>query len=283
MLVLTCLVAFGLVSCEDVVSLETPPGKPQMQVEGWLYDDTSYQEVKLSWTTSYFDTTQPPPINDARLYITDLRGARLYRLERHPQKPGVYFVNNLKPVVGGVYQLDIYRDFEHFTAVDQLKRVAPIDSLSFRFRGADVFRENDTWELTVWARDIPGRGDNFKINVINNGKLLNTYEDINVFNDQATDGLVLIPPVNQSLNRLPFKALDRVQVRMISLSPAAYAFWLSMSAALNNRGLFATPPNNTISNVFNVNDRSPTKAIGFFGCSAVSKRSRTVTFRQEPE
>jgi hypothetical protein len=279
-LILLCSIAFS--GCTDIVQVDLPPATPQLSVDGWLYNDTSYQEIKLTYTTAYFDSTPQPAITNAKIFVTDLTGFQLYPMTQAAGKPGIYCNSKLKPILGHKYQLDIYHDFEHYVASDQVNRVPQIDSLVFTLRNKDTFRKDATWELTLFARDLPGVGDNYKFNVIKNGQLLNTSDDINITEDRSADGLTFIPPINRRLNRLTYKEnIDTITVRIMSLSPTSFAFWSTVQNALNNRGLFARPANNVLSNIINVNPYSPTKAVGYFGCSGVSYKTRIVGQKQK--
>jgi Domain of unknown function (DUF4249) len=271
-----------LQSCTDPVEVDLPGGTPQLSVDGWLYSNTSRQEIKLTMTTAYFDTNAQPAVTNAKVYVTDLTAFQQYTMLQEVGKPGIYAHNSFKPVVGHTYQLDIYRDFEHFVSQDQVKRVPDIDSLEFTPRKKDTFREKDTWELYLWARDIPGKGDYYKFNTILNGKLRNEGEDINIADDVSTDGLYFIPPISNQLNVTEFSPdIDTVTVRILSLSATSYAFWNTVERALNNGGLFATPVANVLCNILNVNPDSPVKAVGFFGCSGVSTKTRVVGQKQK--
>jgi len=282
LIALAVIIAFALTSCNEVIQVDLPEATPQLSVDGWLYNNTSRQEIKLTTTTSYFDSLPQPAVTNAQLYITDLTAFQQYKLTQEPGNPGIYVHNSLTPIIGHKYQLDIYHEFEHYVALDQVNRVPSIDSLQFIPRSADIFRKESTWELTLWARDLPGAGDYYKFNVIRNRILKNNASQINIADDKSADGLIFIPPISRRLNVESFKAnVDTITVRILSLSVQGYAFWATVQNALNNRGLFARPANNILSNIINVNPDSPVKAVGFFGCSAVSTRTRVVGQKQK--
>jgi hypothetical protein len=273
---LLAISTFGLMSCEDVINVKIPNSNPQVQVDGWLYSDTSYQEIKLSYTTTYFDTTLPPPVIGASLMVIDVTAGDTFDFQAQSGNPGLYTSNNLRPILDHKYLLDIKNGSSRYVALDEVKRVPVIDSISFRFEVANPLSTNKIPQLKVWSRDIPGSGDYYKFNVILNGKLLNTFQDIVIQDDRATDGLIFIEPVNIGLNRKEYKKGDTIELRLISLTAVAYTFWTSVNNSVNNTGLFSTPANNVLTNVFNVDAQSKDIPVGFFGCSAVSRKKRVI-------
>ncbi|HPK10220.1 MAG TPA: DUF4249 family protein, partial [Saprospiraceae bacterium] len=63
------LVCFGLMSCEDVVDIDTQFEKPQMVVDAWVNNSPTSQIIKLTWSQNYFDNQIPVGIEDATVKV----------------------------------------------------------------------------------------------------------------------------------------------------------------------------------------------------------------------
>ncbi len=81
---------------------------------------------------------------------------------------------------------------------------------------------------------------------------------------------------NVQLNFEPFKAGDKVRVENWSITDDTYTFYTELQQQILNGGLFANPPANVRTNVFNRN-ASGRKAVGWFGGAGVAAREVTVT------
>ncbi|MCY1548846.1 hypothetical protein D9M68_849800 [compost metagenome] len=69
---------------------------------------------------------------------------------------------------------------------------------------------------------------------------------------------------------------DKVTVELHSIPLDAYYFLYQVQSETNNGGIFATPPANIPSNVFNLNPESTEKAVGLFFVSRVSRYAAVI-------
>lgn len=267
-------------SCEDPIVVGLDAATPELSVDGWLYSDTSYQEIKLTKTTEYFDTARQPAVIGAQVSVTDLTDSTIYPYTE--TAPGVYSINTFKPLIGRSYQLNIIQEGNTWQAKTDVKRVPPIDSLSFDLiedgnAAPGGPRDKNTYFLTLFSREIQGQGDYYKFDATLNGKPAMSIDNINIIDDKFADGLIFIPPVNFPLNEKEYRLNDTVEVRILSINADAYAFWTEVNTLLNNTsGLFAQIPNNVRTNIKNVTPGSSATAVGYFGGSGVSRKRRIV-------
>jgi hypothetical protein len=273
-LALPLLVFFS--SCEDPIVVGLDAATPELSVDGWIYSDTSYQEIKLTKTTEYFDTTRQPAVIGAQVSVTDLTDSTIYPYTE--TRPGLYTTNSFKPLIGRSYQLNIIQEGITWRAKTDVKRVPPIDSLNFEKQEDGGFEDdNESFFLTLYARETPGIGDFYKFDATLNGKRAGEIDNINIIDDKFADGLVFIPPVNFGLNEEEYKLGDTVEVRILSINADAYAFWSEIDVQINNTsGLFAQIPTNIRTNIKNVTPGNSATAVGYFGGSGVSRKRRIV-------
>ena len=274
-LALPLLVFFS--SCEDPIVVGLDAATPELSVDGWIYSDTSYQEIKLTKTTEYFDTTRQPAVIGAQVSVTDLTDSTIYPYTE--TRPGLYTTNSFKPLIGRSYQLNIIQEGITWRAKTDVKRVPPIDSLNFEKQEDGGFEDDneDAFFLTLYARETPGVGDYYKFDAFLNGKRATEIDNINIADDKFADGLIFIPPINFGLNDMDYLLGDTVEVRIQAINADAYAFWTEINTQINNTsGLFAQIPTNIRTNIKNVTPGNSATAVGYFGGSGVSRKRRIV-------
>ena len=267
-------------SCEDPITVNLDAATPELSVDGWIYSDTSFQKIELTKTTQYFDTTTQPRVRGAVVSVLDLTDSTRYPFTE--TAPGTYTTNSFKPVIGRNYRLNIISEGVTWKAEDRANRVPVIDSLQIiKYTEADGgpgFKpEPDDYQVILFARDFEGQGDYYKFDIYSNGTRAMDINNIDIIDDKFADGLVFIPPVNFPLNENPYKPNDTLEVRILSLSSNAYAFWTEVNTQLNNTsGLFAQVPTNVRTNIYNITPGSKATAVGYFGASGVSRKVRIV-------
>ena len=276
-LALPLLVFFS--SCEDPIIVGLDAATPELSVDGWIYSDTAYQEIKLNKTTEYFDTTRQPVVVGAQVSVTDLTDSTIYPYTE--TRPGLYTTNTFKPLIGRSYQLNIINEGITWKAKTDVKRVPVIDSLNFKLikggGGPGGPRDKDSYFLTLFARETYGQGDYYKFDATLNGRPALSPDNINIIDDKFGDSLIFITPVNFPLNEKEYRLNDTVEVRILSINADAYAFWTEVNTQLNNTsGLFAQIPTNVRANIYNVTPGNKATAVGYFGGSGVSRKKRIV-------
>lgn len=269
------LILFG---CEYPQKVKLDNGKPQLAVDGWVYNTPGPYEIKLTFTNNYFDNSTPRAVNDAKVVIEDrdtLGNVVIDSLIYDANKQ-VYLTNTLVGTISHTYTLKIDALGEKFISTSKLSRVPKVDSLYSEFIEAGLGNE-EGYQVTFLARDFDGRGDYYRFKVYKNGILYNKPENLTVADDQNTDGFDFIPPIQFSFNPEPYKLGDVVTAEIISIDRQAYIFFEEAIEQINNGGLFASPPSNVRSNVFNVNPNSSIVPVGLFGAGGISRRDIVIT------
>jgi hypothetical protein len=128
------IVAFiGLVlvtSCEKVVDIDLNTMEPKLVIDAsikWQKGTVgNIQTIKLSTTTSYYDT-QIPPVSGATVFITDASNNVFNFVESNVA--GSYVCSNFTPVLNRNYTLTVNSNGATYTATETLKPVPQIDRI----------------------------------------------------------------------------------------------------------------------------------------------------------
>ena len=287
------LTSVGLSSCEDVIDLKTETGPTRLVVDGWITDQPGPQTIRLTLSAGYFDNKPAAIATGAEVVVTDDKGT-LFPFRYMPEKKVYQWTPPRDSVklgrVGGSYTLKISYEGEEYVASNEIKRVPPIDSLSYKQEKLPIKPPEGPQEGYIaefYARDFIGLGDTYWIKPLKGGKLNGTDASaISLAFDGAfsagspSDGLIFIQPLRQSItvNRL-FSAGDTVGVELHSLTLETYYFLLQVRQESANGGIFAVPPANIPTNIYTVRPNGK-RALGFFGASAVSRAETVINPRE---
>jgi len=273
------IVAVTFSSCTDIIDLELDNGKNQMVVDGFVNNDTSIQIIRLTSSASYFSNVATPPENGANVrlkgpnnvtynFITDGEGNYQY----DPSTLGAI------DSIGFEYQLEIDFEGNTYTASSILNPVPLIDSMPYDFE-APSLGSKEGYYTQFYARDFAGRKDYYWIKPFKNDTAV--YDDPTfiilsedaTFGGNAGDGLVFIIPFRAIITdpEHPFELGDTSGVELHSLNSEAYEFLDQIVNTSGNDGLFAVPPSNIRSNIFDAAGNSQDEVLGLFSLSAISK------------
>ena len=272
-----------LSSCEDVINLDTETVPSQLVVDGWITNQPTAQQIRLTETANYFDNSPAKPVLNATVSVTDNKG-RVF-VFKDLKNDGFYTWQPASQKdtlgrIGGKYSLNIKFGNEEYRSVSDILRVPKIDSVTY-FPEKSSPRNLETspkegYAAQFFARDPIGEGDCYWIKCYKNNKYFGKSQNIILAYDgafssgAATDGLQFIRPIRQSISPELYLEKDTVRVEIYSVPLIAFYFLNQVRQESNNAGLFATPPTNIVTNIQNVNPNGR-KPIGFFGSSAVSR------------
>jgi hypothetical protein len=280
------LAILALSACEEVISLEVQNGEEQLVVDGWLTTEPTEQLVRLTLSQPYFDNSKAKGVKGAQVIIFEADSTAHTFIDRGN---GEYYlpkeqISFLK--TGRQYALYVNYKGEEFASFSKINRVPSIDSISYEFFSFPFISGDSTeskgYFAEFYAKDPKGEGDTYWIRTTKNGKFINMPTQISIAYDAGfspgskSDGLLFIQPIRQSINDNFYQHKDSIHVELWSITPEAFYYLLQVRQESGNGGIFATPPANIPTNIFNLNEKSPQKAIGFFGLSAVSSFSTVV-------
>ncbi|GAB2548642.1 DUF4249 domain-containing protein [Spirosoma aerophilum] len=276
----------ALNGCTTVIDAKLDTGPTQLSVDGTLTDLPGPQTIRLTQTAAYFDNSPPTPATSATVTVSDNTG-KTYPFT-DPDNDGYYVwqpsAKDTLGRVGRTYQLTIAYQGETYQANTKMNRVPPIDSIIFTKRKLSPFSQTEGYRAELYATDIPGATDYYRIRFSRNGELQNKPGNIITSQDggfrgagNVTDGLVFIAPIRRSINPDSlYNMNDVVKVDLESITLADFDFWQSLRTQITNGGLFATPSVNLPTNIINTKANGR-KATGFFITSAVRSKTVAVT------
>lgn len=277
-------------SCEDEVDIDIPQTDALLVVDAWLNDKSDIQEILLSQSQGYFDSSAPNTISGAEVIVSNVSTNTEFTFSE--TSPGIYQYDLLGSSLGSVedvFNLEIIINGNSYTSSTIYNGVPAIDSLPINFEDEDL--RPDGYYAEVFARDLPGLGDSYWIKSYVNGQFLNKPAEINIafdagFDDGGmVDGLIFIPPIRTLVNPVldslefeepPLQPGDEITVEVHSMSNAAFFFMERARDQLQNgdNGIFAQPIANTLGNI--VSEDTDEVVLGVFNVAAVSSATNTV-------
>ncbi len=248
--------------CEKVIDVDLNEASPALVIQGNLSSDQKVAEVKLTMTTSYFDTLSPEKVTGAKVSLEDGKGQKIVLIET---LKGVYATFGLKPVFNTNYKLIVETRDEIYQAESVLNPPVTIDSVTWEYDEGSSFFDAGYY-LNVWFSDPPSVQNYYRIQIYRNGLLKRSMDDLIVFNDRYVDG----NKVGISLFNDPYYLNDTVRVQLISLDKNAYDYFNTLAELINTNPGSAAPanPNTNFSN----------GALGYF--SAWSSDTLSIIIRE---
>jgi hypothetical protein len=293
--VLMCI-AIGLlaaVGCEQKENVELDPGKAQVIVDAFISNEVDTQQIYISITRPYFDAGVSD-VQGARVWVGNSRNLRIFEFTEardtmidDKDRATERIVYRWVPVgkdslgaIGDTIGLRVEYNGQTYQSLARINRTAILDSVIVKKDDEGVF-QSDELEAEFFGRDQEGTDDTYWIRTWYNGKrLINSrFNLVNIaydggFNAGAnTDGLDFIRPIRQNVG--PDEGLetgDTLAVEIHSISPETFTFFSIARLQIQNGGLFATPPANVPTNIFNENASSPERPVGWFNVAAVVRR-----------
>jgi hypothetical protein len=235
-----------LVSCQDVIEIELRDSDRRYVIEGAVTQGVDSAMVRVSRTTSFFDTSEPEAVTDAQVTLTMPDGSQ--RILEH-EEDGYYMVRGINPEPNATYSLNVQVAGQTFTASAYMPGAVQLDSLTYQpqdnFFGPPPMGP-PRFNVFLNFQD-PMTPNYYRAQYARNGNLKDDLSDLQLFDDQLNNGnYIQIPIFNQS-----YDMGDTVDVALLNLDASAYQFLETfVSAASSDAGSpFSAAPDNPISNI----------------------------------
>ena len=266
-IIFSIVVIIGLSSCEEVINIDVEQAPSQLVIDGLVTDEDTIHVVRLSLSGG-FDGGVPAEVTNAMVEVRDNLG-NIYNYTHNPEGLDSlqgYYYSDQKYMgrVNGIYQLDVSVGTKSYTAMDTLRAVSSIDSLSIRIDDQAVKdSENDgkIYQVLLYARE-PQETIDFYYFKFYRDSVLEVDDNIYVFDDKVLGG---------SLDGLPspilFREGELAGVEIYGLTRVQFVYLTDLGSLLNNDGgMFSPPPANPRSNIKG-------GALGFFQVSGLNRAS----------
>jgi len=262
---------FYISSCEDPVTLNLPVSEEKLVVNGWVTNENKSHEIILNQTVSFNSSNIYPTESGAVVYVTDSLSFRYDFIEIG--STGVYKSDSLILIgkQGDSYTLHIVlsNGKEYKSNREVLHQLPELKELSFDFffdAGLPIDNPDaKKFFLEAQIQDLPNIKNYYRWKISVNGEERNRPEDLFLFDDKFTDGILFnIRAINVNM-----KLGDQVTLKHASLTEAGYKYFEQLSDQLSSGIIPNAPPSIVLGNIKNVND-STEIVLGYFGASAVS-------------
>ncbi|MES2387380.1 MAG: DUF4249 domain-containing protein [Bacteroidota bacterium] len=260
-------------SCTKEIVLEPEAAKPQISVDGAIYNNKDTQTVYLNRTQPIYTRDNPYMVTGASLSVSDDSGGSWLFTET---APGTYTAA-FRGKSLHTYTLTFTSGAYTYSAQAYLPRTVKPDSLMFDFKEKGM-GQDPGFEARLAGRDPRGSGENYRTKVWRNGSeyadTAQKSNEIQILNDYSInwDGLPFIPPMEFGINQFKrFKKDDIVRLWLMTTDKSTYQFLDACNREMNNGGLFAVPPGNVPTNITGGGTDITTKAVGHFAAYAVSE------------
>jgi len=253
---------FLLYGCEKVIDVDLNDAAPEIVIEGNLSNNIDDAEVKISMTSSYFDTLPSEKVSGANVYVISDFGDTFIFYET---EKGTYKTNKAWFKEESTYQLFVEANDEIFEATSKLNTAVKIDSVRFYYEDSPFFDAG--YYVNIYLLDPPEVENFYRLKYSKNGNPQNTIDDLILFDDRYVDGNT----IEVTLFNQAFELNDTVTLQLISLDESAYEYLRTFQELVNNNPGSAAPanPNTNFSN----------GALGYF--SAWSSNTKSVIIRDE--
>lgn len=253
-----------LSGCQDDIDLELKDDQSGiMVVEAFLRNISTREAIKLTRTTSYYDSEPEELVTGALVTITEDNGSPFQLKEStYPDSLGYYIKPaNFSMKIGSAYTLTISIDDEIYTAVSELKPIPNIDSMEvfyndIQFLFASEFvpiAPGDTiYDINITYTELPQKGDVYLFKYYVNDTLASFYpRDYVYFDDEFLNGEVTGSV--QQFPKIQADYGDKITIEMLSISPELATFYevLFNQTDLSGNLFASSPPANVPTNISN--------------------------------
>ncbi|MEN8249538.1 MAG: DUF4249 domain-containing protein [Bacteroidota bacterium] len=261
------LFSLTFLACEEVIELDINQSPPQLVIDGILTDEDTTHYVRIT-KSSEFGSNEAINVTDGLVEVSDELG-NVFNYTHNPSGvdslQGYYFSD--QPFAAreyGVYELDVTVEGNNYFALDTLRPISDIDSLTVEIDPmADFFPDNDgmIYQVKLYA-DEPLETVDFYYFRFYRDSVIEARDQVYVFDDRILNGSLdgLPSPIN-------FREGEMASVEIYSLTRQQFVYFMDLSNLLNNDGgMFSPPPANPRTNIQG-------GALGLFQVSGIRRAS----------
>ncbi|MBO9728222.1 MAG: DUF4249 domain-containing protein [Chitinophaga sp.] len=270
-----------LTACEDKVDLNIKKGTSFPVLDAWITDEAGPQTIKFTMSVPYTDDNPAPVIDDAQITLYDVTSGASYPFAFKNKAYSYDATAKAIGIVGHAYKLKVVYKGETFEALDTIKRVPAIDSITYKFKTKEEsISGKEGYYATFHAKDIKDAVDYYWIRSYRNDTLKRLEDNFSVdgsYDSGVSDGASFILPITEGITNYdkPFLAGEKAIVKIRSITNPDYEFLKQVNEQVTAGGLFAKVLENVKSNVKNTSSNGQIRILGWFGTSAVSRSEIT--------
>lgn len=225
-------------SCEKVIELELDDAPPKVVIEAELLEGTNTFTTKVSKTGSYFEG-QPQVVPNATVTLND--GTTDIALINN--NDGTYSLPSYTASEDITYTLKVDLEGITYTAESTMPKITALDTIGFDFQEASAFSDSGYFCFFVF-QDDPQAANYFRGTVEVDGEFTKGIDDLYYFNDDFTDGNLVIIPVFGEI----YQYGQEIKANLYSLNKAGYDYYLTLDNIVGNSGGGNVAPANPTTN-----------------------------------
>lgn len=288
-ILLLCLIV--LAGCTAPIDIETDDSEPQITIYGVLTDEVSNQVIRITSTSSYFDSALAKAVSGATVTVTSSEN-RVFEFMEVERLPGYYATEEKWAVSAGErYTLTVEVDFDEDGVVDTYRastdvppkplldsvRIVPTFLVSKQVYTFDAYwqdPEPDNYYLFHFNVNDDRVTDNLSRYVISddilftaqyiNGLALEIFRDLSNWDDDQED---------LRSHSFYVEPGDRIELEMSMITKGYYDFISQCQSQMNGENpFFGGPPANITTNISN-------GGVGFFTAYCTDRMGATVKIK----
>ncbi|PZR21726.1 MAG: DUF4249 domain-containing protein [Flavobacterium psychrophilum] len=266
--ILSLLIAFAMISCEDVISVDLDTAASRLVIDAsidWVKGTPgNEQKIILSTTTGYYNADFPT-VSGAEITVTNTLGTVFSFVES--ANTGEYVCTNFEPVIGETYQMVIHLNGQTYTASETLTSAPDImENIEQDNEGG---MGGDEVEITFYYQDNP-LVDNYYLFGIRSPQV--AFPQYEIEDDENNQGNV----VPEYYSHEDLKPGDVVNIRLYGISKQYHDYMNKLIIASGaDTGPWPATPSAVRGNVVNQTDFN-NYAFGYFRLAEVTVRDYTI-------
>lgn len=225
-------------SCQKVIDVDLNEANKQIVIVANYAAEDSTVRVRITGTSSYFNSNPSPEVNDAIVTITNQNGVS----QSVPfSNSGNYILSAYPPEFGTTYTLTVVSGEKAYTAICYLPPVVTLDAPN-QFYLSSFFGGESGYVPELVLNDPAGIENYYLIVLAKNGELWNDLTDLNSQDDRLTDGNTIMRPI---FGRELYQIGDTADIELRCVDKAVYTYVnQAQSTVAQNSGAPANPDTN---------------------------------------
>jgi hypothetical protein len=265
------ILSITILSCETVIDLPLETAPPRLVIDAsidWEQGtDGSYQNIRLSTTTGFYDMNIPT-VSGATVLVR--KGNQTFTFIENPENLGLYECFDFDAEIGATYELQVLLNGQEYKAVEQMIDVPEIlfiEQGTFSGFGAESF------EFRFFFQDNPNEANSYMSKLKIPARVIPEYA---VFDDRFTNGNLMFDLVIED----EIEVGEELNFTLFGISSNYFEYMRKILSIANQGGgsPFQTPPATVRGNIINQTEFN-NFAFGYFRLSKTFSVSYVV---QEP-
>lgn len=246
---------FVFLSCEKVIDVDLNESNPKIVIEANYSAEDSTVRVRITKTSSYFDNTSSPVVDDATVTIIDELGATQSVISIGN---GVYELTNYVSAFNTTYRMEIVQNGVLYSSECKMNPVVNLEDITYEFFPG-FFGTEGGYAIYMNFNDPAGVENYYAAVISRNGVPYSKLTEIITQDDQLTDGNLVERPLFAS----EFFALnDTIELELKSIDKHIYAY---INEAISTASQSSGAPGNP-------NPVWSNGALGYFSCYSSSRK-----------